>query len=372
MTHNSDEQAPIESAGIIEHLRLFLSPLAELFDDSSVSEIVVNGHQEVFVERAGRMESVSSHFEDAGNLDAALRAIAQSLDRPFDAGTPILEGRLPDGSRIQAIHGSLVKNGACLAIRRHRQMQMKLSDWVSSGCLSQAHFSLLSQAVARKENILVSGGTGTGKSTFVSSLAAAIPVHERVIVIEDNRELSLTIPHQVSLEARGAVSVEDLFRASLRLRPDRIVIGEIRGPEALSLIAAMTSGHGGCLSTIHASSPLDALRRLETLALGGQHNLPHLAIREQAESAIDWVVQIKRTTSGKREVVEVVSRSEMAQRVSSDLAAQGEGGRSDGRSAAGDASRQNFNSATLSESDLSQVEVQDVESAFEQLIRGTK
>lgn len=294
--------------GLSAHLKSFLAPLAGFLADAAISEIVVNGFQEVFVERKGQMQAVESRFLDAESLNSALRAIAQSLGKIFDVHFPILEGRLPDGSRIQAVHESLTEFGACLAIRRHRQMHLTLADWLNDGRLTQEQFDLLAGAIFRKENILVSGGTGTGKSTFVSSLAAGIPQHERVIVIEDNRELSLNIAHKISLEAGDNISVAELFRASLRLRPDRIIIGEIRGSEALALIAAMTSGHGGCLSTIHASSPLDALRRLETLALGAQNNLPHLAIREQAESAIDWVVQICRTSNGERKVTEVVSR----------------------------------------------------------------
>ncbi len=308
---------PPKARAHAEHLLSFLQPLVAYFDDSSISEIVVNGHQDVFVERQGRMQSVDSQFSTAHSFESALRAIAQSLSLSFDVENPILEGRLPDGSRIQAIHESLTERGSCLAIRRHQNLQVSLADWVSQGGLSLEHHALLVDAVARKENILVSGGTGSGKTTLVSSLAAEIPENERVIVIEDNRELDLRLAHQVSLEARADIKVADLFRASLRLRPDRIVIGEIRGVEALSLISAMTSGHGGCLSTIHASSPLDAIRRLETLALGAQNNLPHSALREQAESAIDWVVQVLRNSDGRRRVVDVAASQTIVRRTES-------------------------------------------------------
>lgn len=286
-----------------------LAPLDREMNDPSVSEILVNGPRSIFVERSGRLERSEARFDDDAHLLSALRAVAQTLGRTLDRESPILEGRLPDGSRIEAVLPPLVAHGPHVAIRRHRPTTFSLAALVEKGFISGEDLSVLEAALGDHENVLVSGGTGSGKTTLLSALASLIAPEERIVTIEDAREISIPRPHVVSLEARpadpdgsGAVGIDELFRATLRLRPDRIVIGELRGAEAYSLVQAMTSGHGGSLSTLHASSPRDALARLESMALSHPHVVPLAVLRGQIASAIDFVVQVERSASGQRGV----------------------------------------------------------------------
>ncbi len=290
----------------------FFSPIATHFADPTVSEILINGPFEIHVERAGRLCRVSESFVSERHLLSALRAVAQYLGRSFDDLHPILEGRLPDGSRVQAVTSPLVSGGPCVAIRRHRLDSLTFQQLLQWGALDDDTLSFIRQLVQSKKNVLVSGGTGSGKTSMLRCVASLINENERIVTIEDARELHLQKEHVVALESRpadpegrGRVSIGDLFVATLRLRPDRIVIGELRGEEALDLVQAMTSGHGGCLSTIHASSTLDALRRLETLALFRGVDLPLMALRAQVASAVDAVIQVERCTNGRRWVSEV-------------------------------------------------------------------
>lgn len=287
----------------------FLLPLRPELEDESVSEILINGPFEVFVERGGRLQRSPCTFSSESELLRALRAVAQVLERPFDSAHPILEGRLPDGSRLQAVMAPLSEVGPCVAIRRHRKEQLSLSQLLSWGALNEDAARLLKSAVLQKRNVLVSGGTGSGKTSILRCLVGLAPAGDRIVTIEDAKELHVVHEHVVALEAvpgdskgQGRVSIRDLFVATLRLRPDRVVIGEIRGGEALDLIQAMTSGHGGCLSTIHASSPVDALRRMETLALFSGVDLPLIALRAQVASAVDLILQVERGEGGKRYV----------------------------------------------------------------------
>jgi pilus assembly protein CpaF len=287
----------------------FFAPIETALRDPSVSEVMINGPSEIFVERGGRLERTDLRFDSQAELERALRAVAQYLGRDLSEKSPILEGRLPDGSRLQAILSPLSAGGPCVAIRRHRKESLSIDRLVELGSMSLAEKELLERLVQHKKNILVSGGTGSGKTSLLRCVASLTPKNERIVTIEDARELQLSHPHVVSLEARpadvrgrGAVSIGDLFVATLRLRPDRIVIGELRGGEALDLIQAMTSGHGGCLSTVHASSPLDALRRLETMALYRGVDLPLAALRSQIASAVDVIVQIERCADGRRQL----------------------------------------------------------------------
>ncbi len=289
-----------------------LAPLAAHFEDAAVSEILVNGPHEVYVERRGRLEPSTARFESPGALLSALRAVAQFAGRPLDREHPILEAHLPDGSRLEAILPPVAPSGPSVAIRRFQKGTLRMTQLVELGSVSREAATLLQRLVRERKNVLVSGGTGSGKTSLLRCLAAFAEPEERLVVIEDARELELEQPHVVSLEAqpadergRGAVSIRDLFRATLRMRPDRIVIGELRGGEALELLQAMTSGHGGCLSTIHASHPSDALRRLETLALMNDVQLPLLALRAQVASAIDIIVQTSRLANGRRGVTHV-------------------------------------------------------------------
>jgi pilus assembly protein CpaF len=295
-----------------EHLAMLLSPIASLLADPQVSEIMINGHDQIFAERGGRIEPSRHAFADAGALMAALRAVAQYAGRPLRAEAPILEARLPDGSRVEAVIPPAAPDGPIASIRRFSRKALSLDELVARRALRPADATVLRALVDERMNVLVSGGTGSGKSSLLGALAALVPKTERLVVIEDARELRLDHPHVVQLEAqpsdahgRGAVSVRDLFCATLRLRPDRIVIGELRGGEALELVQAMTSGHGGSMSTIHAKSPTDALARLETLALMTDVELPLPALRAQVASAIDAVVQLVRGADGVRRVTEI-------------------------------------------------------------------
>lgn len=293
-------------------LRGFLAPIAELLDDPRVTEILINGPTEIFVERRGRLSRTGASFGSASDLLSALRVIAQYVGRPLDELHPILEGRLPDGSRVEALLPPIAPDGPMVAIRRFSEQRLRLEDLLEVGTLTPDARDFLAAAVACKQNVVVAGGTGSGKTSLLGALSALVPEGERLVVIEDARELALQRDHVVYLEARppdargrGAVSIRDLFKASLRMRPDRIVIGEIRGGEALDLIQAMTSGHGGCLSTVHATYPIDTLNRLETMALLAGVPLPLPALRAQLASAIDLIVQTARLHSGRRQVTHI-------------------------------------------------------------------
>lgn len=287
-------------------------PIAAFLADDSVSEVVINGPDAVFIEQRGRMLRTSACFESDAALVSALRVLAQYVGRPFDLEHPILEGRMPDGSRVEAVLAPLAKGGAHVAIRRFQKDKLSVEQLVASGSLDHGAVEVLRALVEHKKNILVAGGTGTGKTSLLNVLTGFIPDHERVVVLEDARELMPRSAHVVQLESRpadergrGAVPVRALFKATLRLRPDRIVVGEIRDGTALDLLQAMTSGHGGCLSTLHASHPRDALTRLETMALMADVELPLRALRSQIASAVDIVVQIERIRSGARLVTHV-------------------------------------------------------------------
>jgi pilus assembly protein CpaF len=295
------------------NLRALFAPVAALIDEPGVSEIMINGPARVYVERAGRVEATCCRFDGLEALMAAVRAVAQYAGRSIGPDTPVLEARLPDGSRVEAVIPPAAPDGPIVSIRRFTRSSLTLAQLVERGSVSAAGAELLRAIVETHRNVLVAGGTGSGKTSLLNALAGFIAEAERVIVIEDARELQLSHEHVVQLEARpkdargrGEISVRKLFATTLRLRPDRIVLGEIRGAEALELIQAMTSGHAGCLSTIHATSPSDAVARLETLALMSDVALPLWALRTQIASAIDVIVQTARTPDGARVVSEIV------------------------------------------------------------------
>lgn len=292
-------------------VREFLRPLGELLGADDVSEILINTCESIFVERGGRLERSPLRLRPS-ELEAFLRVVSQYAGRPFDEANPILEAHLPDGSRLEAIAPPLVLGGPHVAIRRHRATFWTLARLQELGAVDEADVARLRRLVRAKRNIVVAGGTGTGKTSVLSALAAEIPSEERIVVIEDAREIQLSNEHALSLQSRAAVedgpaavAIRDLFRATLRMRPDRVVIGEIRGGEALDLLLAMTSGHGGCLSTVHASSPRHALERLETLSLMAGLALPLEAARRLVGAAIGAVVQVERSPSGRRFVSHV-------------------------------------------------------------------
>ncbi len=293
-------------------IRTFLAPIVPFLDDASVTEIMINGPNEIFIERRGLLERTEASFASVEALTGALRVIAQFAGRRCDEASPILEARLPDGSRVEAVLPPLAPEGPTLAIRRFSKERLTLARLLGFGALTEDSVQLLSALIECKQNIVVAGGTGSGKTSMLNALSALVPAGERLVVLEDARELQLQREHVVQLETRapdargrGAITMRDLFKATLRLRPDRIVLGEIRGGEALDLVQAMTSGHGGCLTTVHATYPRDTLNRLETLALMGGVELPQEALRAQLGSAVDIVVQTSRMRDGSRRVTHI-------------------------------------------------------------------
>ena len=292
-------------------LKLF-APIRPFLEDPTVTEVMINGPSKILIERAGRIEPTEAVFEGRQALVAALRMVAQYVGHHIDESRPILEAHLPDGSRLEAILPPAAPDGPHVAIRRFYRQPFTLARLVQVGALDEEATEFLSTVVKCRQNVIVAGGTGSGKTSFLNALGAEIPPEERVVVIEDNRELQLGAGHVVQLEARppdargkGAVTVRQLFKATLRMRPDRIVVGEIRGGESLDLVQAMTSGHGGCLSTVHATYPIDTLNRLETMAMMSDVQLPLSALRAQIASAIDVVVQTSRLPDGTRKVTHI-------------------------------------------------------------------
>ena len=289
-----------------------LGPLEDLLADPSVEEVMVNGPDEVYVERAGRIERVDVRFPDEEELRNAIERILAPLGRRIDELSPMVDARLADGSRVNVVIPPLAVDGPALSIRRFGASRPGARELVERGSLSASQCELLGQAVADRRSILVSGGTGAGKTTLLNALSGFIDSGERIVTIEDAAELRLQQRHVVRLESRpasvegkGEVTVRDLLRNALRMRPDRIVIGEVRGPEALDLLTALNTGHEGALSTLHANSAADALSRLETLALMAGVGLPHEAIAEQVQRGVDLVVHVERRPDGSRRVAEI-------------------------------------------------------------------
>ena len=290
-------------------LVLFLSPVREYLEDDSVSEILINGPTDVYVERRGRLERVAARFVSEQALRAAAANIAKSVGRLLDDANPRLDARLPDGSRVHAVIPPLSRVGTVVAIRKFSRDTLTVEKMMSFGSLDERTRRLCRALVLLHKNVLISGATSTGKTCVLNVLSSYIPDAERVIVIEDASELQLQQSHVVPMETRnpdkhgeGEVTVRDLTQSALRLRPDRIVIGEIRGGEALDLIQALNTGHAGSMSTIHANSPEDALRRLETCALLGGVDIPLRALRSQVVSGVNAVIHTARLADGSRKI----------------------------------------------------------------------
>jgi pilus assembly protein CpaF len=289
-----------------------LGPLEPLLADPTVDEVMVNGPAEVWVERRGRLERAGVEFGGEAELLHAIERVLAPLGRRVDEASPLCDARLADGSRVNVVIPPLSLSGPCLTVRRFRREGFSLRDLVANGTLPAPLAELLAVCVAARASVLVSGGTGSGKTTTLNALSGAIPGEERIVTIEDAAELRLRQRHVVRLEARppnlegrGEVTIRQLVRNALRMRPDRIVVGEVRGPEALDMLQALNTGHDGSLTTVHANSPEDALRRIETLALMAGVGLPHAAIREQAASALDLIVHQARLADGARAVESV-------------------------------------------------------------------
>jgi pilus assembly protein CpaF len=289
-----------------------LGPLEALLADPAVEEVMVNGPGTVYVERHGRIEATEVAFADEEELRNAVERILAPLGRRVDELSPMVDARLSDGSRVNVVIPPLAIDGPAVSIRRFGAIRPGPGELVALGTLSEDQRRRLERAVADRRSVLVSGGTGSGKTTLLNALSSFIAPGERVVTIEDAAELRLQQPHVVRLESRpagvegrGEVTIRDLLRNALRMRPDRIVIGEVRGPEALDLLTALNTGHDGALSTIHANSPADALRRVETLALMAGLGLPHQVVAEQVRRGIDLVVQLERRSDGRRLVTDI-------------------------------------------------------------------
>src|SRR6185437_11875309 len=271
-----------------------------------------NGPEEIFVERNGVLEKTDARFHDEQALQAAVRNIAQFVGRRIDDENPILDARLPDGSRVAAVLPPLSRRGTTLSIRKFSKTSPTFIDLIQRGSITKDAARFLDICVFLAKNVLVSGGTGSGKTTFLNVLGGRIPGTQRLLIIEDSSELKIKTNHVVYFETRpademgkGEITMRDLLRSDLRLRPDRIVVGEVRGPEALDLITAMNTGHGGSMGTVHANTPYDSLIRLETLAMMGESTIPTQALRRQIAAAVHVVVQIKRMADGTRKLTHI-------------------------------------------------------------------
>ena len=307
-----DDDARTRLATSIAERSFGLGPLEALLCDPTVDEVMVNGPGQVWVERGGQIEPTAACFEGEADLRHAIERILAPLGRRVDEAEPLCDARLPDGSRVNVVVAPLALDGSVLTIRRFRRRGFGPEDLVGNGTWAAPLRDLLQSAVRARCNVLISGGTGSGKTTTLNALTEFIADGERIVTVEDAAELRLRHAHVVrlearpaSLEGRGEVTVRRLVRNALRMRPDRIVVGEVRGAEALDMLSAMSSGHDGSLSTVHAGSPEEALRRVETLALMAGLGLPHDAIREQVATALDLVVHQARMADGTRRVVAV-------------------------------------------------------------------
>ena len=311
----TEERAPLSLASRqtvirrIEDEVLGLGPLEPLLADKSVSDILVNGPQQVYVERRGKLELTDIKFNNDSHLINIIDRIVSAVGRRVDESSPMVDARLKDGSRVNAIIPPLALDGAVLSIRRFAVELLSIDDLIRLGSLTSAVAQAMAAIVKGRLNVVVSGGTGAGKTTLLNLLSGFIPSSERIVTIEDSAELQLQQPHVVRLETRppniegrGAVTQRDLVRNALRMRPDRIVLGEVRGGEALDMLQAMNTGHDGSLTTLHANTPRDALSRLETMVLMAGMELPVKAIREQIASAVDLIVQQTRFKDGTRKI----------------------------------------------------------------------
>jgi pilus assembly protein CpaF len=314
----TEEQTPLSGAEreslIVDilHETFGLGPIEPLLYDPDISDILVNGYNKIYIEKSGKLQKVDLSFRDDNHLMQIIDRIVSKIGRRVDESSPYVDARLPDGSRVNAIIPPLALDGPVLSIRRFGVDPLKMSDITAFGSVSQNMARILEGCVKSRLNILISGGTGTGKTTLLNILSEFIPDNERIITIEDSAELQMKQDHVVRLETRppniegkGEVTQRDLVRNSLRMRPDRIIVGEVRGGEALDMLQAMNTGHDGSLSTLHANTARDALARLETMVLMAGMDLPERAIREQVSAAINVVVHMSRLSDGTRKIVNI-------------------------------------------------------------------
>jgi pilus assembly protein CpaF len=297
-------------------------PLERLLADDSISEIMVNGPSEIWIERQGRLYETTVRFNDDSHLRRIINKMVAQVGRRVDESSPMVDARLPDGSRVNVIIPPLSLSGPLVTIRKFSKKRLTLDDMVNLATISQEAVEFLMMCVRAELNILISGGTGTGKTTLLNALSAAIPESERIVTIEDAAELQLHQEHVLRLESRpkniegeGEIPIRELLRNSLRMRPDRIIVGEVRGAEALDMLQAMNTGHDGSMSTVHANSPRDALHRVETMVLMAGIDLPIRAIRQQVSSALELIVHLDRFEDGTRRVSNITE----VQRMESDV-----------------------------------------------------
>jgi len=314
----AQERAPLSAADKAQLIQdvsddiLGYGPIDRLLKDEEITEVMVNGPAAVYIERFGKLEQTDATFIDEQHLRRIIDKIVGQVGRRIDEATPLCDARLPDGSRVNAVIHPLAIGGPFLTIRKFSTDPYQIDDLIKFGTLNAASARFLQALVVGKLNIIVSGGTGTGKTTTLNVLSSFIPNDERIVTVEDAKELQLHQDHVLSMEARppniegkGQITIRDLVRNALRMRPDRIVVGECRGGEALDMLQAMNTGHDGSLTTIHANSPRDTLSRLETLVLMAGFDLPVRAIREQVASALDCIVQLARLRDGTRRVTHI-------------------------------------------------------------------
>ena len=314
----AQERAPLSAADKAQLIQdvsddiLGYGPIDRLLKDEEVSEVMVNGPESVYVERAGRIERTNASFVDETHLRRIIDKIVSQVGRRIDEATPMVDARLPDGSRVNAVIHPLAIGGPFLTIRKFSKDPYQIDDLIRFGTLNAHAARFLQACVVGRLNIIVSGGTGTGKTTTLNVLSSFIPADERILTIEDAKELQLHQEHVLALEARppniegkGHVAIRDLVRNALRMRPDRVVVGECRGGEALDMLQAMNTGHDGSITTIHSNSPRDTLARIETMTLMAGFDLPVRAIREQMASALDLIVHLSRLRDGTRRITHV-------------------------------------------------------------------
>lgn len=293
-------------------VQVFLAPVLPYLKDETVTEIMINGPKTIFIERKGLIEKIDAQFEDENSLMAAVRNISQFVGRPIDDQHPFLDARLPDGSRIHAVVAPIARNGTTVAIRKFSKTKLQLKDLITKGALTPDTARFLDVCLYLKKNIIVSGGTGSGKTTLLGILASRCLPTQRILILEDSAELKVHTDHAVFFEARpadefgkGLVTLRDLVKSSLRLRPDRVIVGEVRGAEALDLISSMNTGHSGSMGTVHSNNPRECLTRLETLALMNETEVPVQAVRAQVAAAINIVIQLSRMQDGSRKVTHI-------------------------------------------------------------------
>jgi pilus assembly protein CpaF len=305
----SDEERLVQE---LLHDTFDLGPITPFLLDEEISDILVNTHRQVYVERLGRLEMTGVQFRDDAHLRLIIERIISRVGRRIDESTPLVDARLPDGSRVNAIIPPAALDGPILSIRRFRRRALSIDNLLELGSITEPMARLLRGAIRARINMLITGGTGSGKTTLLNILSRYIPDGERIVTIEDSAELMLQQPHVVRLETRppniegkGSITQRDLVRNSLRMRPDRIVVGEVRGDEVLDMLQAMNTGHDGSLTTIHSNGPRDALHRLENLVLMAGHALQDKAIREQVASALQIIVHVSRVSDGSRKVLSI-------------------------------------------------------------------